>query len=131
MAKFSSLQELVGFEGRDPTPTLQDLLHDEEAPFIPRDQIEDQCWVALPGDSLEHHLFPDAADPIPYLYVPPSKLRAMHDDPDTPDTERRKMERAMGMIGMRLSAPQTEPNDYSEHEAPPGNGVTRADPWPY
>lgn len=116
-------------ESGDPNPTLRDLLQDDEAPFIPLNPVEDTCWVALPGDSLEHHLFPDAADPIPYLYVMPSKLRAMYDDPETPEAERRKIVKAMHMIGMNPSGPETEPCDYSDHIAPPGNSVRRADPF--
>jgi len=44
------LQDYVGFEGRDPRPTLRDLLQDEGEPFKARHPAEDQVWSSTPWE---------------------------------------------------------------------------------
>jgi hypothetical protein len=46
---------LTDYPEQDPNPTLQDILHDDEPPFIPRTEAENLVFAALPEDDLSTH----------------------------------------------------------------------------
>jgi hypothetical protein len=118
MKRHTSIRSLFeGYPGKDTNPDLRDLVpeEDSDAPFLNRTEGEDRCFSILPGDPLGNHIHVNDLD-IPYLYTPPSQLRALHDDPDTPASERRKIVRVMKLIRMIPEGPQTEPDDLTGWE---------------
>lgn len=70
------LKFLADYPGKDPNPTLWDLLHDEEPPFEPRTDAENKVFAAMPGDDLsEHPLGPHTDNP--YFGKPYAELKAL------------------------------------------------------
>lgn len=89
-----SLRRLLsGFPEQDPNPTMQDLLHDEEPPFLARTEIEDRIGALIPGDNLESH--PLYQPPNPYTFMPYSKLKALLREGKVTGEERKLIMQAM------------------------------------
>lgn len=125
-------------ESGDPNPTLQDLARINEPLSIGlRDEAEDSCRVLLPGDSLVGHIFPTAADPVPYLDVPFSQLKAQIGDSETNPQERQKMQRALQLqkdfhrcgIEMVRAPDYSLPEGFEFQTSDKESGIRRADPF--
>lgn len=86
-------QLLKGFPEKDPNPSLQDLLHDDEPPFIARTEIEERIGAMIPGDDVESH--PLYMPPNPYTYMPYSELLVLARSGKLKGNERKLVMQAM------------------------------------
>jgi hypothetical protein len=64
------------YPGHDINPDIQDMLHDEEPPFLARTEAEDALFSGLPGDDLSGHLLGPHTN-NPYLKNSYSELKEM------------------------------------------------------
>lgn len=69
------------FADNVPNPSLRDLLHDDEEPFLARTKAEDSLFSVLPGDDTSEHLLGLHTN-NPYLRVPYRVLKVLIKSPD-------------------------------------------------
>lgn len=82
------------FEDNIPNPSLRDLLHDDEEPFLTRTGAEDSLFSVLPGDDTSEHLLGLRTN-NPYLAVPYRVLKVLIKSPEVSREDQVRIQEAL------------------------------------